>query len=199
MAPHLLSLPDGRTRRTILSGKEPAVSVTGNDPSSVPGSARPARRRRIARRVLAAGLLVLGAIQFVPFGRAHTNPQATARIPWDSPRTEALVRGACFDCHSHETRWPWYSHIAPVSWLVESDVLEGRQELNFSVGKLDELHEASEMVREGDMPPWFYRPLHAGARLSTTEKDELIAGLAATFGTSIERGNSSEEEEHDDD
>ena len=154
------------------------------------------RRRKTYRYGLGLALVVFVAIQVIPYGRNHTNPPVTASIPWDSPMTENLVRGACFDCHSHETHWPWYSHVAPISWLVQSDVDEGRANLNFSVGNVDEINKASELVREGEMPPWFYRPLHRRARLSSAEKEALLQGLNATFGNPSKRPH---EEDSDDD
>lgn len=60
-------------------------------------------------------------IQAVPYGRDHLNPPVRAEPQWDSPRTRELSARACFDCHSNETVWPWYSNIAPISWLIESD------------------------------------------------------------------------------
>ena len=86
------------------------------------------------RVVLSAGsgLAVLGVlIQFVPTDRA--NPPVTREIRWDSEETALLARGACYDCHSNETRWPLYSRVAPVSWLIARDVNRGREHLNFSV------------------------------------------------------------------
>lgn len=77
--------------------------------------------------------LVLLAIQLVPYGRDHHNPPAVAEPPWDSPQTRELFVKACADCDSNQTRWPWYSHIAPVSWLVQRDVEEGRSKLNLSL------------------------------------------------------------------
>jgi hypothetical protein len=128
------------------------------------------------------GLLALA--QVVPYGRAHTNPPVVREPSWDSPRTRELAVRACFDCHSNETRWPWYSNVAPVSWLVQRDVDEGRAELNFS--RFDqpqkEAHESAEAVLEGEMPPWFYLPTHPEARLSAAEQAELVRGLRATFG-----------------
>ena len=66
--------------------------------------------------VVAVGGFLL--IQLVPFGRDHTNPPVVQEPNWDSPATRELAQRACFDCHSNETVWPWYSNIAPVSWLV---------------------------------------------------------------------------------
>ena len=138
------------------------------------------------------GLLVsLVAIQLVPYGRDHTNPAPGREVAWDSRRTEQLTTDACMDCHSNLTRWPWYSNVAPVSWLVQRDVEEGRGELNLSTGEI-ELDEMIATIREGSMPPWQYKPTHSGARLSEQEKQDLIRGLEATFGgaaaASAERG-----------
>jgi hypothetical protein len=79
------------------------------------------------------GVVVLfGLIQLVPYGRDHTNPPVVAEPAWDSPQTRALAVRACFDCHSNETVWPWYSNVAPASWLVQRDVDDGRRRLNWS-------------------------------------------------------------------
>lgn len=124
------------------------------------------------------------AIQLIPYGRHHSNPPVTQAIQWDSPRTEELARRACYDCHSNETEWPWYSNIAPVSWLVQKDVEEGREALNFSEWDQPqgEADEAAETVREGEMPLWYYTITHRDASLSDQEQRELINGLIATIG-----------------
>lgn len=129
-------------------------------------------------------ILLALAIQLVPYGRAHANPQVVAEPAWDSPNTRALFSSACGDCHSNETVWPWYSNVAPVSWLIQHDVEEGRARFNVSEWGLGENggEEAAETVQEGSMPPWFYNIIHPDARLSAGQKQELIAGLVATFG-----------------
>ncbi len=167
-----------------------SASTGGPDPASLRG------RRRMVRVVVIVGLILFAVLQLVPYGRAHSNPPVTARVEWDSPRTETLVRGACFDCHSHETRWPWYSHIAPLSWLVERDVGEGREELNFSTGNLHEIEEVADLIREGEMPLWFYRPLHSVARLSDEEKGELLSGLRETFPDLLDGAHGDEDSDH---
>jgi hypothetical protein len=143
--------------------------------------------RKILVRAAAALVILLVLLQLVPYGRSHTNPPVTAEPAWDSPRTRELAARACFDCHSNETEWPWYSHIAPVSWLVQHDVDEGREHMNLSEfdRPQDDADEAAEMVAEGEMPPWFYLPLHAHARLSDAEQRELQRGLAATLGGEV--------------
>lgn len=125
-----------------------------------------------------AALLVL--VQVVPFGRDHTNPPVRREPAWDTPQTRELAARVCFDCHSNQTVWPWYAHVAPVSWLVQRDVHEGRRELNFSEWDRPqkEARESASTVRKGSMPPWYY----PWARLSAVERAALIRGLEATFG-----------------
>ncbi len=131
------------------------------------------------------GVLVLfGLIQLIPYGHNHNNPPVIAEPNWDSQQTRALAVRACFDCHSNETTWPWYSNIAPISWLVERDVEEGRQRLNFSewgVGR-QRTREIVEVVQRGSMPPGIYIIQHPSAKLTSQETQQLIQGLQATFG-----------------
>jgi hypothetical protein len=133
------------------------------------------------------GILLFGLIQLVPYGRDHSNPPVNGKPSWDSPETRALAVNACFDCHSNETKWPWYSNVAPASWLVQSDVDRGRETLNFSEWNRPqevETEEMEEVIRGGSMPPWYYLVQHSNARLSGTEKDQLIRGLDATIAAS---------------
>ena len=141
------------------------------------------------RRLLKIGLISLVGlavvIQAIPYGRAHDNPPVLAEPQWDSPTTRDLVVGACYDCHSNETEWPWYTNIAPVSWLTTRDVDEGRDELNFSEwgSGEQETDDLVESVRDGEMPPFYYGWAHSSARLSDAETQQLIEGLRATFGS----------------
>jgi len=141
------------------------------------------------RKWLTSGsFLIIAAvviIQIVPIGRDHNNPSVVSEPAWDSPQTRALAARACFDCHSNETVWPWYSNIAPFSWLVQRDVEEGRRVMNFSewnTGRSQRTEEIFEVIQEGYMPPSSYLPLHPQARLTQSETTELIRGLQATFG-----------------
>jgi hypothetical protein len=134
-----------------------------------------------------AGLIAaMLAIQLVPYGRDHANPPVRTEPSWDSPATRRLAKQACFDCHSNETEWPAYARIAPVSWLVQHDVNEGRAVLNFSEWQRpqEEATEASEEVLEREMPPVPYRLMHALARLSAADRERLASGLAKTLGIS---------------
>ncbi|MBL8093419.1 MAG: heme-binding domain-containing protein [Anaerolineales bacterium] len=143
-------------------------------------------------RVVGIGAGVVAAlavgIQLVPYGRDHSNPPVVTETNWDSPQTRELFYRACADCHSNETKWPWYSNVAPVSWLVQRDVEEGREHFNISDATAgDHSHSGhdespSEPVSEGEMPMPIYLVTHPEARLTEAEKQQLIAGLDATFG-----------------
>src|SRR3954449_11133227 len=137
-------------------------------------------------RVVVALVALFALAQLVPYGRAHSDPPVTAEPRWDSPRTRALARDACFDCHSNLTKWPWYSNVAPVSWLTYNDVKGGREHLNFSEWNRlqEEAGDAAEAVADGSMPPWYYTILHPKSRLSSAEKAALEQGLRATFRNS---------------
>ncbi|ADY26432.1 hypothetical protein Deipr_1283 [Deinococcus proteolyticus MRP] len=131
---------------------------------------------------LAAACTLL-LLQLIPYGRAHSNPPAEAQPAWDSPRTEQLFTRACAACHSNQTEWPWYSQVAPASWLIQRHVDEGRSKFNVSVpGFGPEADEAAAAVREGEMPEKTYLPLHPEARLTPAETQALVSGLHKTFG-----------------
>ncbi|MCP4307122.1 MAG: heme-binding domain-containing protein [bacterium] len=133
-----------------------------------------------------ATVLTLGLIQLVPYGRDHSNPPTIGEPAWSSPQTRELMVNACFGCHSNEVEWPWYSSIAPISWVVTQHVDEGRDEVNYSEFTVDqgEAEETIETIREGEMPPSYYTVfgLHPEAKLSDQEIADLIAGLQLTPG-----------------
>ncbi len=160
---------------------------------------------RLLKRVSLGLLLLLVLIQGVPYGCSHTNPPGRAEPKWPSPRVRELAVRACFDCHSNETPWPWYSHVAPMSWLVQRDVDRARQRLNFSAWDRPQrkVGDAAEELEQGEMPPWYYLPMHAQARLNDTEKAELVAGLKVVAGSATRsepgRGSGDSDREDDDD
>jgi mono/diheme cytochrome c family protein len=131
-----------------------------------------------------AALALFGLVQLVPYGRDHQNPQVVQEPQWNSTQTRQVMQQSCFDCHSNETVWPWYSNIAPISWLIQHDVDEGRRKLNFSEwGKgRQEGDEIWEVVQNGKMPPVYYTILHPEAGLTAAEKEVLVAGLPGTEG-----------------
>jgi hypothetical protein len=146
------------------------------------------------------GVVVIAGLQLVPYGRDHVNPPVTAEPRWDRAETRALAVRACFDCHSNQTVWPWYSHVAPLSWLIERDVDEGRRKLNYSEWDRGqrEARESAKSVTKGEMPPWFYALPATSARLTAAERQTLVAGLAATFGSERTR-EPQRDKKHDDD
>jgi hypothetical protein len=95
-----------------------------------------------------------------------------------------LVVAACYDCHSNEVVWPWYTNIAPFSWLATHDVNEGRSKLNFSewTNGDQETDELGEVIESGEMPPVYYGWMHPAARLTDDEIKQLISGLEASVG-----------------
>ncbi len=99
---------------------------------------------------------------------------------------KAVLQRACYDCHSSQTRWRWYTGVAPISWLASRDVVEGRKRLDFSNWgayledpgtAINKLAKIRDQARNGDMPPWYYRAVHPEARLSAADRDR-IAGWA---------------------
>ena len=131
----------------------------------------------VLRWVVLGVAVVFVAIQLVPVDRS--SPPISAEIP-ATPEARAVLRRACYDCHSHETRWPWYGRIAPVSWLLARDVRNGREELDFSTWdqyttrrRVRKLKEILEQVAEGEMPPWFYLSVHREAVLSAEDRETL--------------------------
>ena len=144
------------------------------------------RTRRLSpKKILLGTALLLVAMQLVPYGRAHTNPPLVAEPAWDKPAVRELVKQACFDCHSNETRWPAYASLAPSSWLVQNDVDGGRAHLNFSEWQRPQRHakDAAEQVRSKEMPPWYYTMLHPPARLSDADRAGLAIAFEKMFGT----------------
>jgi hypothetical protein len=149
--------------------------------------------RRIV--LIVVGVLIVGFIilQLVP-GYARTNPPVLYNVQWSSPETETLMRTACYDCHTNETVWPWYSQIAPVSWLVVKDVNEGREAMNFSEGTGEiEAEELIEQIEEGVMPPRSYLITHPAANLSADQKAALIQDIDMTSFAGIRNGEEGEE------
>ena len=130
------------------------------------------------RAVIAALAAVAVLIQLVPVDRGNPPVRHDVGAP---PEVAAVLRAACYDCHSRETRWPWYSRVAPVSWFVADHVKEGRRELDFSdwpavdFTAQDELLRAvAEEVGEGGMPLASYRWGHPGARLNAAQREILV-------------------------
>jgi hypothetical protein len=130
-----------------------------------------------------AGVVVFVLLQFVPYGRDHTNPPTSVEPQWDSPETRQIAKEHCFQCHSNETNWPWYSNIAPASWLIYRDVVDGRSYFNFSEWDKysADLNELTEAIQEGRMPPIQYWIFHPQSRLTPEQQKQFIQGLQNTI------------------
>lgn len=146
------------------------------------------------RKPALAALLALGvatlAVQLVTVGRVNpTSPLSNGGIAAPA-QIEALLTHACYDCHSNQTKWPWYSRVAPVSWFVARDVALGRKELNFSEWRSyypqtrrRKLQWIGRVLRERTMPPWSYRLMHPGARLTGAERAMLERWIESAIST----------------
>ena len=138
-------------------------------------------------KAFAIGLAVVAGLfailQIIPYGRTHSNPPTTMEPKWDSPRTRELAVRACFDCHSNETKWPWYANVAPFSWAVQFDVDSAREIVNYSEWERHYPlgHYSGQSTLDGNMPPYKYMMAHPEAKLTQQEREELARGLDATL------------------
>ncbi|HSJ86800.1 MAG TPA: heme-binding domain-containing protein [Anaerolineales bacterium] len=139
--------------------------------------------KRLVLIFIGGAIVLFLLMQLIPFGHNRTNPPVVSEPNWSSPQARALVKEHCFQCHSNETNWTWYSNIAPGSWLIAYDVIKGRQEFNFSdwnnhPGKLEKMVEA---IQEGEMPPIQYWIVHPSSRMNEQQKQELIDALRSSI------------------
>ncbi len=151
----------------------------------------------MTRRRLLIGVGIVIAVLIlitVPVWLFQSDPPTVSEPQWDSPQTRVLAQRACFDCHSNQTTWPWYSRIPPGSWLTTWDVIRGRNHLNFSTyqpgqpigeggreGGRGGGNQIARQINSGEMPPWYYLILHPDAKLTDAEKQQLIQGLQASL------------------
>jgi hypothetical protein len=138
---------------------------------------------KILRWVMVVAACLLVIVQFIR--PAKTNPAADASLAIEShvqvdPKVSAILDRSCVDCHSNKTRWPWYSHVAPISWFVIDHVNEGRKELNLSEWgtydrrrQLGKLRQICREVTDGAMPLSSYTPMHAGSSLTPDDVKTL--------------------------
>ncbi len=141
------------------------------------------------RIVLLALLGIFVIIQFFQIDKE--NPPVVAEqnfVNIVSPPEDItkLLKDACYDCHSHETKYPWYTSVAPVSWWIAGHIEEGREHFNLSEWgtydaekKAHKAEEAAEEVEEGHMPISTYPPLHPEARLSDAQRERLASWFTA--------------------
>ncbi|MBC6368861.1 heme-binding domain-containing protein [Algoriphagus sp. AK58] len=152
---------------------------------------------------LIGGLAVIGiAIQLIP----NELPVVETNNPDDligsgvvEGEVAGILKSACYDCHSNETKYPWYSYVAPVSWLVAKDIREGREELNFStwqqydmMEKLEKLDDIAIEVGEGEMPMKIYTYIHSEAKLTDAQRQLIITWTEATMDVVAEEEETEE-------
>jgi cytochrome c551/c552 len=122
--------------------------------------------------------------QFLPVARVNAKADNAVVMQWDSPETMIVAQHACFDCHTNQTKWPWYSYVAPASWLTIDHVEGGRNEINFDA--LNEMptrraantfKHFAEQMNGGLMPPADYMLMHPESRLTEAEREKLLKGL----------------------
>ncbi len=168
------------------------------------------------KKILLALLVLFVLIQFVRIDRSVPKYESShdfAVVTHAPPQMEQRIKSSCYDCHSYETHYPWYSQVAPVSWFLRKHIKEGRKHLNFSTwGKVKHntqlhlLEEAYEEVMEGEMPLRAYVLMHGEAKMNEAERKELAEGFKQiyldmggdpqTFGEEDE-GEEHEHEEHE--
>ena len=136
------------------------------------------------KKILLAIVALLVLIQFIRIDK--TNPEVVLKNDFitvtNPPENIAtILKTSCYDCHSNESKYPWYTNISPIAWWVKHHINEGREELNFSEWatftdkrKKHKLEECFEMVEEAEMPLESYLITHGEAKLSATQKEELI-------------------------
>jgi len=133
---------------------------------------------KLIKKVAIFLVIATVAMQFIPVERSNPSDRGQPAAP---PEVTTILRRACYDCHSNETSWPWYAKLAPISFLLSRDVKDGRKELNFSTWdrydaprKGRKLKEIIKELKDGDMPPWYYVPVHPDAKLSNADREAII-------------------------
>ncbi len=141
---------------------------------------------RAAAQVTGSTVVVFAAIQAVPYGREHTNPPVTGEPAWADAETRELMVRSCYACHSNQVTYPSAAHVAPISWIVQRQVDEGRRAVNYSEFASDPgaAGETIRVILDGSMPPASFTSFgrNRDAVLSVDELAVLVAGLEATPG-----------------
>ena len=139
-------------------------------------------------------LLIIVIIQIIPSGRPEVivdNPNDLVLNNHLPDSVKSILKNACYDCHSNETKYPWYAYVAPVSWLVSQDTWMGREHLNFSdwesytkMDKAKQLGDIGEEVGDGVMPMPIYILMHPEAKLTLRQR-ELMVEWSDSFAEKI--------------
>ena len=153
------------------------------------------------KKVKIAGFVLAGVFIILQFFQPEKNISGTGdyhilkveKLPEDISK---LLQNSCFDCHSNQTQYPWYDHIAPASWLVAHHIREGKKQLNLSewgnkdlTDKLGILGQIQDEVKTGSMPLPSYTMIHRDAKLSKEQVDELVTWTDKFTEQLLETGN----------
>jgi len=156
--------------------------------------------KKHTQKILYGLIIVFIFIQLIPVDKSNPKTLAEIQAPSD---VKTILKNSCYDCHSNQTSWPWYSYVAPVSFLVSKDVKDGRRHLNFSIWenlsaekKADKLDEIWEEVEDGEMPMPIYTFMHTKAKLTEAQKS-IIKNWTRGGGNS--NSMKSHTHEHDED
>ena len=132
------------------------------------------------RKILVPIILILGVIQFIPYERETVAVDASAKLTTDNMEVKNILDKACMDCHSNETKYPWYANVTPVNYWLDGHVENGTEHLNFSEWNSypleDQKHiaeEIVEVVEKKEMPMLFYWLIHWDAKLTDAERTTL--------------------------
>jgi len=145
------------------------------------GARRKRSRKKIALWTILGLIAVFVLIQFVPYGRDHTQQPATNAFKWSSPQAEAIAKKSCYDCHSNKTKWWWGVKIAPASWLAQHDIDDAQKVFNFSEWDGSLTTEGLQNAINNNMPPLQFTLLHPSAKLSDADKQTLVDGFQASL------------------
>ena len=142
------------------------------------------------KKVLVILLVAVVFMQFFPIDK--NNPAPTPGMDFltikNTPESTAkLIRTGCYDCHSNEFKYPWYSNVQPIAWFLKDHIDEGRKKLNFSTfatyepkRQAHKLFEAVEMIDKGEMPLDSYILAHPEARFTEAQKQEITQYFKST-------------------
>jgi len=134
------------------------------------------------RKILVPIVLILGLIQFIPHEREETVAvDASAKFTTENTEVQNILDKACMDCHSNESKYPWYANVVPVNYFLDNHIEEGREHLNFSEwntlpleDRNHSIEEIVEMVEKKEMPMLTYWIIHWDAKLTDAERATLV-------------------------
>lgn len=174
-------------RRRVVARRS-GTTTTSSSPAGAAATPTSSGRLTPILAAFVAAVAVMGLIQLIPYRDDRTPPPTTGEPEWATAETRELMVRACFGCHSNEVDYPPYAEVAPISWLVQAHIDDGRGEVNYSRFATDpgNADESIETILDGSMPPAYYTAFgrNPQAVLTPDEVARLVDGLRATPGLS---------------